>query len=62
MKIRIYDVDKEGSEIFRCESDTLEAFGDDDEQRHQAEAELKRAGRVWVGGGSTPLVLMFRVS
>lgn len=64
MNVKIYDVNGYGEETLRSECDLLECFPDGalDDEYLQALAELRDAGRFWVGGGAAPLVLLMRVS
>jgi hypothetical protein len=60
MRVKIYDTDKEGGEYLRCACDLSDVFdpSDGDGEYQITLSELKRSGRVWVGGGAAPLVLL----
>ena len=61
MKVRVYDCDGSGGETPRCECELRECFPDEIEEFYRAEAEIKRSGRYWVGGGAQPLTLIMGV-
>lgn len=61
MRVRIYDVDAEGSETFRATCELRDCFPVDDDY-YNAMSELTRSGRYWGGGGAAPLVLLFRIT
>jgi hypothetical protein len=58
MQVRVYEC-KDGEEtlVNPC-AELIDVLGDD-EYISRAHAELKRSGRVWVGGGAQPLFLLF---
>ena len=61
MFVKLYDCDQNGTtETFRAQCELIECFPDapDDPEYQLALAELKRAGRYWVGGGAAPLTLL----
>jgi hypothetical protein len=65
MRVKIYDTDATGAEIFRAECDLAECGLDDngynDDEYAIALYELQNTGRYWIGGGASPLVLLMRV-
>ncbi len=61
MQVRIYDCDDAGNETFRAQCELRDCFPNDDEDFQKALAELKRSGRVWVGGGAAPLTILMNV-
>ncbi len=66
MQVKIYDVDSQGNEAFRAQCDLHDCFPDDSRDENgnseflAALNELTRSGRVWIGGGAAPLVLLMR--
>lgn len=62
MRVRIYDCDDSGNETLRGECDLYDCFPgeENDFDYTRALAELRRSGRVWVGGGAQPLTILFR--
>lgn len=58
MQVRIYDCDGHGNEAVRCQCELRDCFPDDEETFQTALTELKRSGRVWMGGGAEPLVIL----
>lgn len=60
MQVKIYDTDETGNETLRSQCELRDCFPDDEDNFQHAWAELKRSGRVWVGGGAEPLTLIMR--
>jgi len=58
MREKIYDIDRDGAETFRCESLLADCFPDDLDELAAAHAELKVSGRYWCGGGAAELCLL----
>ena len=62
MIVNIYDYDAAGNETFSgmCELSDALSREDDPEAYDAARDELRQSGRVWIGGGAAPLVLLKR--
>lgn len=60
MKVAIYDY-VSGQELYR-DTDELAVVIPDLIQRAHAQFYLTCAGRYWVGGGASPLILLTRVA
>lgn len=59
--VNVYEC-KDGNETLIAENQFLgDVLGDDDWSIDRAYCELKRSGRVWVGGGAQPLFILTRV-
>ncbi len=58
MRVKIYDVAENGSEIFRSQCDHSECFPDDDNESAECLRRLQCDGRYWTGGGAAPLTLL----
>lgn len=58
MLVRVLEC-KDGIETECAPRDLREMLGDDDEDYYRAVEEIKRSGRVWIGGGAAPLFLAF---
>lgn len=57
MQVNVIDY-ADGVETLRTCCDLRECFPDSDDEYHAAHAELQRVGRVWVGGGASPVTLL----
>ena len=60
MQVKIYDIDETGNETLRSQCELRDCFPDDEDNFQHAWAELKRSGRVLVGGGAESLTLIMR--
>lgn len=62
MRVRIIDVDQNsGEHKERGECDLRDCFFNEEEAYEAARDEIRASGRVWIGGGAAPLVLLMRV-
>lgn len=60
MKVKYYDVTGPAQKEYRGQCELTECFPDDPEAFAEAEAEIKRCGQAWVGGGAAPLIILER--
>lgn len=63
--VKVLRITEDGSEQFERFSELRDCFPDDDQNDsdyHAAAAEIQRSGRVWVGGGGSPMFLLIRQS
>lgn len=61
MKVRAYQYDMDGTETFLTECLLTEALPEPDAEQALAYQGLRDAGRYWIGGGASPLILLTRV-
>ncbi len=61
--VKVLRITDDGHEHFERFSGLRDCFPDDDQNDtdyHSALDEIKRCGRVWIGGGAAPLFLLIR--
>jgi hypothetical protein len=61
MNVRIFEYDSAGDEAELGTGYLDVILPENDEERRLAEEELRSSGRVWIGGGAAPLMLLVRI-